>query len=137
MYSKFEFNSSALDGKIYRIYSKRLPNMQYIGSTTQSLKKRFSVHRSKPNKLVSKLMSKYDDVIIELIETFPCLNMNELHYREQYYIDDARKKYGIILNIACAAWCKTDKTPLCLIEWYIEQYPEYTTMLNYIMLRDY
>ena len=139
MYLKFEFHESAFNGKIYRIYSKRLPNMQYIGSTTMTLQERFKNHKSKPNKLVGKLMTKYDDVIIELIEQFPCLSYSDLRYREQYYIDDARNKYGIVLNLYRASSLYTTyvKTPLCLLEWYIEQYPEYTNMLNYIKLRDY
>ncbi len=133
----FEFNPVYLQGKIYRVYSERLPNMQYIGSTTQPLCVRFQQHKKSHNKTIRKLMEKYDDVVIELIETYPCFSLTELTNKEQYYIDDTRNEHGIVLNIATASARKPDKTPLCLIEWYIEQKPQYTTMLKYIILRDY
>ncbi len=80
-----------LGGKIYRLYSKRLPNLQYIGSTIRTLEHRFDYHIRRPTSYrMEKIFNKYDDMVIELIEDFPCLNKYQLTYREQFYINEAK-----------------------------------------------
>ena len=73
------------NGKIYVIRSHQTDQV-YIGSTTQSLAKRFSCHKSnyKINKLdISSFeILKYDDAYIELIEEYPCDNKMMLNRRE-------------------------------------------------------
>jgi len=73
------------NGKIYKIWSPHGDDI-YIGSTTQPLYKRLSGH--KHNRLCSSkiLFEKYTDVKIELIESYPCENKDELNKREGEYI---------------------------------------------------
>lgn len=74
------------NGKIYKLTSK-YTDMIYIGSTIQLLKNRRRVHKSKKsNNTNSKLITKYDDFKIELIENYPCENKRELRLREAYFI---------------------------------------------------
>jgi len=62
---------------------------QYIGSTTQQLCQRMSKHKADLN--TKNCMSRYvlenNNYIIELLELYPCNNVDELTKREQYYID--------------------------------------------------
>ena len=72
------------EGKIYAIRSPETDKV-YIGSTTQSLKKRFIGHkhdavRNAPCK--SKEIFQYKDTYIELIENYSCKTIEELHARE-------------------------------------------------------
>ena len=83
-------------GKIYRITSSQTENV-YIGSTAQTLLcrrmgehvsdyKRFINGKLKSNKGSFEII-KHGDAIITLIETFPCNSKDELHAREQHFID--------------------------------------------------
>ena len=68
------------NGKVYAIRSHQTPQI-YIGSTTQSLSRRFSKHKSgKP--CSSSQILQYPDCYIELLEEFPCANKMQLHRRE-------------------------------------------------------
>ena len=72
------------EGKIYAIKSHETDKV-YIGSTTQSLNKRFIGHkhdavRNAPCK--SKEIFQYKDTYIELIENYSCKTIEELHARE-------------------------------------------------------
>lgn len=72
------------EGKIYAIKSPETDKV-YIGSTTQSLNKRFIGHkhdavRNAPCK--SKEIFQYKDTYIELIENYSCKTIEELHTRE-------------------------------------------------------
>ena len=72
------------NGKIYKLWSLEGDKI-YIGSTTQPLYKRLNSHKSQSNKCNSFLLFKiYSYVQIELLENFPCSNINELHAREGY-----------------------------------------------------
>lgn len=81
-----------MDYKNSKIYSIRSHNTDliYIGSTTQLLNKRFSKHKcdyknyllGKYHYVTSFEIFKYDDVYIELIEYYPCNNIEELCKRE-------------------------------------------------------
>lgn len=70
-------------GKIYQIIS---PNhsVPYIGSTTQPLSKRMSVHTSPKNgsRCKSCIIIEAGGAYIELIEEFPCENKEQLNRRE-------------------------------------------------------
>jgi len=130
------------DGKIYCIYSKRLPKLLYIGSTVRALRKRFSAHKQKPiNRTIAKLFAKYDDMTIELIENYPCFNKDQLCHREQYHMIRLQKEYGVILNSQSAYgaydFAPKPLLPKPLVEWYMEQHPEYSTQVQLILLRDY
>ena len=77
------------DSKIYVIKSPNTDKI-YIGSTIQSLKKRFGDHYSfynnNTNNTSSKEIIKCNDAYIELLEQYKCNNEYELRLRENYYI---------------------------------------------------
>jgi adenylate kinase family enzyme len=83
-----------VNGKIYMIVSSETDAI-YIGSTTQSLKRRLSEHRrdykhylqGKCRYISSFELIKFSDSCeITLLEAFPCESNEELRKREQYYI---------------------------------------------------
>jgi hypothetical protein len=78
------------NGKIYKIYSPSHQEIDpYYGSTIQTLKKRFSGHKhGNKNKTgcVSNKIMIFEDAIIELVELFPCNNIEELNTREGWWI---------------------------------------------------
>jgi hypothetical protein len=72
------------DSKIYAIRSYKTDRV-YIGSTTQTLNKRFIQHKHdalKMSSCKSKELFQYGDAYIELIENYPCKTIEELHKRE-------------------------------------------------------
>lgn len=78
------------NGKIYKIHSHRT-DLVYIGSTTQTLSRRLSKHKSSAKcrgEHTSKSIIEYGDAMITLIETYPCTNKTELESRERYFIDN-------------------------------------------------
>jgi hypothetical protein len=93
------------NGKIYKIIDIAYTT-QYIGSTTQTLSRRFSKHKSnykvwqanKINKIsVFDIFEKFgiENCKIELIEAFPCDNRDELERKEGEFIknNDCVNKY--------------------------------------------
>jgi len=72
------------NGKIYKLWSPEGDEV-YIGSTTQLLCKRKVEHKSQ-NCRSKILFEKYEEVIIELIEYFPCNNREELNKKEGEHI---------------------------------------------------
>ena len=84
------------NGKIYKIsITINGDNNMYIGSTCSSLGDRFARHRSQ-SRLARRSIGKlyqhinnvgFDNIVIELIESYPCANKRELRLREQHYID--------------------------------------------------
>jgi len=76
-------------GKIYYVKSN-MTDKVYIGSTTQPLSKRMGEHKSKYKRFIEKgvitcksiEICKYPDAYIELIEYYPCSNIEELNRRE-------------------------------------------------------
>jgi hypothetical protein len=72
-------------GKIYAIRCTDSDDV-YIGSTVESLSKRMSGHRtdykSKPNKCRSHILIGRGTAYIELVEDFPCDNVEQLRKRE-------------------------------------------------------
>jgi len=74
------------NGKIYKLWSPE-GNEIYIGSTTQSLCRRKQGHKDLKKNCSSKILfEKYEEVIIELIEYFPCNNKEELNKKEGEHI---------------------------------------------------
>ena len=72
------------EGKIYAIKSPETDKV-YIGSTTQSLNKRFIQHKhdaAKGSSCKSKEVFQYKDPYIELIENYSCKTIEELNTRE-------------------------------------------------------
>ena len=83
-------------GKIYKITCNETEKI-YIGSTTNTLNRRFQQHKSsytswKNEKYhytsIFKMFDEYgkQNCNIELIENYPCSNNRELELREAYYI---------------------------------------------------
>ena len=74
------------NSKIYRIKSVSHPEIQYYGSTTQSLEQRFKEHTYM--RCTSRKVFEWDDAVIELIEDYPCDNKEVLHAREKVWIQN-------------------------------------------------
>ena len=79
-------------GKIYTIRCRNDPKLIYVGSTTQSLSKRWWNHKSawkSGNHLpFHKLIEDINDWYIELYEECPCKNNDELTRREGQIMRD-------------------------------------------------
>ena len=73
------------NGKIYKLWSPEGDDI-YIGSTTQPLYARLSGHKKKEKCSSKILFEKYNNVKIELIESYPCDNIEELNKKEGEYI---------------------------------------------------
>ena len=78
------------NGKIY-VIRNHCNDMVYVGSTTQSLSKRFSKHKSDCKSKTSPLWNTMNELditnfYIELVEEYPCDNKEQLCAKEGYYI---------------------------------------------------
>jgi hypothetical protein len=69
------------NGKIYCIRSRSRPDLVYVGSTANTLSKRFGGHKAS-NTCSSKQIIDVGDAYIELIEEYPCENKEQLFRRE-------------------------------------------------------
>lgn len=69
------------NGKIYKLWTYESDDI-YIGSTTQLLCQRLSGHKLKKDCTSSVLFEKSNNVMIELIEEYPCENKEKLNKRE-------------------------------------------------------
>ena len=104
------------NGKIYSIRSHQTDKI-YIGSTTQSLSKRFSYHKRDYKKYITSPekypfttsfeIFKFGDAYIELIEEYPCDNKEQL----------CKKEGELIRNNNCVNKCVSGRT---MDEWRIE-----------------
>lgn len=79
-------------GKIYKLHITDIPDICYIGSTRDSLETRFAHHRhqasnEKQNKCAAASLFQEGDVIISLIEDYPCQSKRALEERERYWIE--------------------------------------------------
>ena len=92
------------DGKVY-VVRNIVNNKLYVGSTTQSLSRRWSKHKSN---LLTKNTPFYQAVIelgvekfyIELVENYPCNSQEELNRREGHFIreyDTYNKGYNSLI----------------------------------------
>jgi hypothetical protein len=81
------------NGKIYKLTSQKTDDI-YIGSTIEPLSYRLSGHRNvsdnNPRQAISRELMKQGDIIIELIELYPCKTKEELLWRERYYIENMK-----------------------------------------------
>jgi hypothetical protein len=83
-------------GKIYKIVSPMI-EICYVGSTYKTLKYRLTKHKgnyadylrtgSSEYMTSFELIGRYDDIIIILIENYPCETKEELLKRENYWIN--------------------------------------------------
>ena len=85
------------NGKIYKLVCDET-NLTYIGSTTQSLSKRFNEHKSDKKKNRLKTISNMIEPKIYLIEDYPCERKEQLNMRERYFIENME---CINKNIPC------------------------------------
>jgi len=72
--------------KIYKLVSSSTDKI-YIGSTIRTLRKRLIEHKAKTNQASSRLLGQ--DMIIVLIENYPCNSKKELELRERYWIENS------------------------------------------------
>ena len=85
------------NGKIYKLVNN-VDDEIYIGSTCNTLTKRKNDHKSmsksKPNMRVYQHLIQigWDNVEIVLIENHSCINMDELHRIERFWIDELKPK---------------------------------------------
>ena len=95
-------------GKIYTIRSHQT-ELFYIGSTTNTLVKRFSNHKAEFKRdtlsSTSKDILKFEDAYIELLEDYPCENKNQLNRREGERIREFRDS---CVNIGIAGRTKKE-----------------------------
>jgi hypothetical protein len=76
-------------GRIYVIKSKQTDKV-YVGSTVETLNRRFSGHKS-DKRCTSREILKYGDAEIELLECYECEDDEDLELREAYYIREYKK----------------------------------------------
>ena len=89
------------NGKIYKIVNDINVKI-YVGSTCNPLSKRMGQHRSVANNFITSgngteiQRHMYDLGIghfeIILLESFPCLNRDELNKRERYYVEQLKSE---------------------------------------------
>lgn len=77
------------NAKVYKIVSPNTDSV-YYGSTTQTLKQRFSQHKKQTCE--SRLIIDAGDASIVQIECFPCTNRYDLEDREAYFIMNDRAR---------------------------------------------
>ncbi len=139
MHYNFVLDSRYFNGKIYKMYSQRLPDLCYIGSTIQTLADRFKQHKwHGHNKYLINMFEKYNDIVIELIEKFPCFNDSQLVKREHYYINEYISLYNVSLNIQKNIFTDKGKCviPDGIVDWFLQEHKEYDTVVGFIRLRD-
>jgi hypothetical protein len=120
-------------GKIYTIRSHQSDDI-YIGSTIDGLSRRLCGHRAKykrylidkKSNLASFEILKYPDYYIELLESFPCDNKNELHRREG----------ELIRSMDCVNKIIAGRTPLEYRQDNKEHQKEYN-QLNKLKIAEY
>ena len=101
------------NGKIYQILNNVNDDV-YVGSTTQPLCKRLYKHKADTkvrdcniHKLIRELGE--DKFYIELIESYPCNNREELRAREGYYIRERGSLNKAIAGRTRQEWVEDNK----------------------------
>ena len=92
------------NSKIYKIWNTE-DDMIYIGSTTQALCERMAGHRRAVNRHEERGMRILDHMHnigiekfhIELVEEFPCENIEQLPAREGHYIRELRPELNKLI----------------------------------------
>jgi hypothetical protein len=85
--SKTDIDKRYKDAKIYKIFSDKT-DLIYIGSTIRTLNIRLSEHKLRNKKNIKQILDIDPNLKIELLESYPCKNKNELETRERYYIEN-------------------------------------------------
>jgi adenylate kinase family enzyme len=113
------------NAKIYKLWSPEGDDI-YIGSTTQSLCERKTKHNDNYKRnLTCKsriLFEKYTDVRIELLESCPCDNKEELTKKEGEYIRNNKCVNKYVAGRTDAEWREDNKEK---IKEYLEENKEY------------
>jgi hypothetical protein len=86
-------------GKIYIIIDNDNISLPYIGSTIQLLRERLSKHKTRETCSCMDIINR-NNFKMEVLEHYPCNNVEELKIREQYWID----------KIDCCNKCKAFQT---------------------------
>jgi hypothetical protein len=73
------------EGKVYKIEGDGLT---YYGSTTTTLNERFSDHKCNQHCCSSRQIIELGHATIVLVELFPCETLDELLWRERWYIEN-------------------------------------------------
>ena len=102
------------NGRIYRILN-HVDNDIYVGSTTQTLSKRMAWHRgdaTKPKRQHIPLYAKMKEhgvgnFYIELIEAYPCENLEQLRMREGHYIREQGTLNKVVAGRTLGEWRET------------------------------
>lgn len=84
------------NGKIYLLRNKITNEAVYVGSTTLSLALRMNAHRYDIRNGVTSTCAMLtelgvENLVIELVEEYPCNTKRELEQRETYYMDVYRE----------------------------------------------
>jgi len=80
-------------GKVYKLYVPGFEEYCYIGSTTIDVQDRFYHHKwqakndNQKKCAASEMFEDDNEVIIELIEDYPCNSKKELEVRERYWLE--------------------------------------------------
>ncbi len=125
------------NSKIYCIRSHTTDNI-YIGSTTQTLSKRFAAHKSRYKRFLkgkSKYMTSYElvrheDAYIELICACPCDNKDELQREEGKHIRSSRCVNKHVAGRTPSEYYQDNYTKICK---QIKDY--YVNNRDYLMIK--
>jgi len=79
--------------KIYFIQSTE-DNLIYIGSTTQRFNDRMNQHKRDNGS--SQLILRYPDCQYGIIEHYPCNSLEDLRWRERYWLDKCKNCFNIV-----------------------------------------
>jgi len=109
------------NAKIYKLWSPQGDEI-YIGSTVQPLYKRFHHHKNHKDCSSKILFEKYNDVRIELLESCPCDNKEQLTKKEGEYIRNNKCVNKAIAGRTKKEWCDDNKDK---IKEYYENNKEY------------
>jgi hypothetical protein len=80
-----------IKGKIYQIVC-RITGEKYVGSTKRTLEERLQEHQYYRN-CCSRLIIERGDYYIDLLEDYPCNNVDELRMKEREWFDK-----GVFIN---------------------------------------
>ena len=129
------------NGKIYKIISNHMPDTCYIGSTTQTLCKRFGGHRTcykqylrdgKTRKYTTACkMVCYPDAKIYLIESYACDNKNELERREGEIMKEYMNDESLENPVNCYIAGRTRK------EYYVDNQNEIKEQTKHYHINNY
>ena len=129
------------NGKIYKIISFDNPDICYIGSTVQTLCKRFGGHVANYKQYLKADKTKkyttsckmvcYPDARIYLIEQYPCDNKSELERREGQIIKEYMKDDDLENPVNCFIAGRTKK------EYYIDNQNEIKERTKHYHINNY